>query len=100
VGLLAPDTIDRIFEVQSDGVDLVLGFPVTFGLGYALGTDHDANGIGWGRICYWGGWGGSLVLNDLDNRVTVAYMMNRMQAGLLGNDTSLALVGELRELLD
>ncbi len=36
VTLLSPATIERIFEVQSDGVDLVLGMPLRFGIGYGL----------------------------------------------------------------
>lgn len=99
VELLSSDTLDRIFEVQSDGVDLVLGFPVSFGLGYAIPSTEDALGYTSGQVCYWGGWGGSSVVNDLDNRVTMAYMMNRMQAGLMGNDTSLSMVSALRQIL-
>ncbi|MEQ9164322.1 MAG: serine hydrolase, partial [Ilumatobacter fluminis] len=87
------------FEQQSSGVDLVLGMPVCFGLGYAIANPDDAAGITSGRVCYWGGWGGSIVVNDLDNRVTMAYMMNRMQAGLVGNETSFALLTELRSIL-
>jgi hypothetical protein len=29
------------------------------------------------RIAFWGGSGGSFVINDLDARLTVAYVMNR-----------------------
>ena len=29
------------------------------------------------RIAFWGGSGGSFVINDLDARMTVAYVMNR-----------------------
>jgi hypothetical protein len=36
VRLLAPRTIDRIFEVQSDGIDRVIGIPLKFGVGYSL----------------------------------------------------------------
>ncbi|MEM9651663.1 MAG: serine hydrolase domain-containing protein [Actinomycetota bacterium] len=99
VELLSSAGVDRIFEAQSDGIDQVLGFPVTFGLGYALANESDALGLTSGRVCYWGGWGGSVVINDLDNRVTMAYMMNRMQAGLMGNETSVALVSELQTIL-
>lgn len=99
VDLLSAATLERIFEVQSSGVDQVLGFPVTFGLGYAVPGADDALGITSGRVCYWGGWGGSVVVNDLDNRVTMAYMMNRMQDGLMGNETSLALVPAWRQIL-
>lgn len=99
VDLLSAATVDRIFEAQSDGVDLVLGMPVSFGLGYAIPSADDTLGMSSGRVCYWGGWGGSIIINDVDNRVTMAYMMNRMQAGLVGNETSFALVGKLKELL-
>ena len=37
------------------------------------------------RSCFWGGWGGSLVINDLDNNMTVAYVMNRMGEGTVGD---------------
>jgi CubicO group peptidase (beta-lactamase class C family) len=97
--LLSPDTVARIFEQQSNGVDLVLGTPVSFGLGYALADPIDPI-VTSGRVCYWGGWGGSIVVNDLDHGVTMAYMMNRMQAGLVGNDTSVALYTALRSILD
>ncbi len=94
VRLLKPETIDRIFEVQADGMDLAIEVDVRFGLGYALPRPDGLLGITEGRICYWGGWGGSIVLNDLDNNITLAYVMNRMQDGILGNDTSRALVAE------
>ena len=97
--LLSSDTVSRVFEQQSHGVDLVLGTPVSFGLGYALADPIDAI-VTSGKVCYWGGWGGSIVVNDLDHRVTMAYMMNRMQAGLVGNDTSVALYAALRSILD
>ncbi len=99
VELLSSSTVDRIFEVQASGVDLVLGLPVKFGLGYGLADESDPLGIDWGRVCFWGGWGGSIVINDLDNRVTMTYMMNRMQAGLVGNETSAALIKALPEVL-
>ncbi len=99
VQLLSPSTIDRIFEVQSDGVDQVLMVPSRFGLGYGLAAPDNTVGITSGRKCFWGGWGGSIVLNDLDNGVTLTYMMNRMQAGLVGNETSLSLIAELEKIL-
>jgi CubicO group peptidase (beta-lactamase class C family) len=44
------------------------------------------------RSCAWGGYGGSLVVNDLDARVTIAYVMNRMEAGLVGDRRGAAIV--------
>jgi len=37
VRLLSPATIDRVFEQQADGVDLVLGERFRWGIGYCLG---------------------------------------------------------------
>jgi hypothetical protein len=37
-----------------------------------------------GRCCFWFGWGGSLVVNDLDRRMTFAYVMNKMGISSLG----------------
>src|SRR4051812_27651688 len=73
VRLLSPQTIDRIFEVQSNGIDLVIGIPSRFGVGYGLSPE--------GRVCYWGGTGGSTVIIDVDRRITFAYVMNKMAAG-------------------
>lgn len=36
VRLLSPKTIDQIFEVLSNTVDLVLGIPLKIGVGYGL----------------------------------------------------------------
>ncbi len=95
VQILSPETIDRIFEEQWHGVDQVLMVPVRFGLGYCLAAADNPIGVTTGKKCFWGGWGGSIVLNDLDNRITLTYMMNRMQAGLVGNETSGALIAAL-----
>jgi hypothetical protein len=37
-----------------------------------------------GRLCSWGGWGGSLVIADVDRHMTVAYVMNKMAMGTVG----------------
>ena len=37
------------------------------------------------RACFWGGWGGSLALVDLDARMSFAYVMNRMGEGTTGD---------------
>ena len=95
VQILSPETIDRIFEEQAHGVDLVLTVPVRFGLGYCLAAADNPVGVTSGKKCFWGGWGGSIIVNDLDNRITLSYMMNRMQAGLVGNETSVALIAAL-----
>ena len=44
------------------------------------------------RACFWGGWGGSVVINDLATRTTFAYGMNRMGDGLDTDFRAISLV--------
>ena len=92
VRLLSPETIELIFDEQSDGVDLVIGIPLRFGIGYALPQTATLPYIPDGKICFWGGWGGSMVVVDVERRLTIAYMMNKMQAGIIGNTTAGSLI--------
>jgi len=85
VELLSKAVIDRIFDVQSAGRDLVLGIGVTFGVGYGLNSPRAPIAPN-EHVCYWGGWGGSLVVNDVDAGFTMAYVMNRMGMGTVGDD--------------
>jgi len=55
-------------QEQYRGVDQLLGRSVRYGMGYGL----------FDPACGWGGWGGSLVMVDLDARMSVAYVMNQM----------------------
>ncbi len=86
VKLLSPETIDLIFREQQDGVDLVLGVPLRFGIGYGLHQPDVLPYVPAGRVCFWGGWGGSLIIMDTDRRMTIAYMMNLMGPGVVGSD--------------
>ncbi len=88
VRLLSPDTIGVIFDEQSHGPDLVLGVPLRFGIGYALPETETLPYVPQGRACYWGGWGGSVILMDLDRRTTISYVMNKMAPGIIGSDRS------------
>jgi CubicO group peptidase (beta-lactamase class C family) len=91
VRLLSPETIEHVFRQQSDGVDLVLEAPFTWGIGYCLGSPVVPY-VPSGRTFFWGGWGGSLVVMDLDRRLTISYAMNRMAPGILGSDRAEAYV--------
>ena len=99
VRLLSPETIDLIFREQANGVDLVLGMPVRFGIGFALPHTETFPYIPDGRICFWGGWGGSMIIIDLERRMTISYMMNQMAAGLVGNPTSEDLIASTYDAL-
>jgi len=75
-------TADLIFETQAEGTDLVLGVPLRFGMGYGLSSEMMPLPP---RACFWGGYGGSLIIMDQDAELTVAYMMNKMESGLVGD---------------
>ncbi|KIW50319.1 hypothetical protein, variant [Exophiala xenobiotica] len=95
VRLLSPETIDRIFKVQADGTDVVIGIPVCFGTGYGLTSGGTATSVPWlpqGKVCFWPGWGGSIVIMDLERKITFAYVMNKMGPGILGSDRTEAYV--------
>ena len=88
VRLLGQDTIDLIFREQQNGIDLVLGIPLRFGIGYGLPQLDILPWIPDERICYWGGWGGSMIVMDVGRRMTISYMMNKMGPGIIGSDRS------------
>ena len=86
VRVLSPATIDLIFEQQSDGIDLVLGVPLRFGIGYGLPKPETIPYLPDERICFWGGWGGSFIAMDMGRGMTISYMMNKMGPGIIGSD--------------
>jgi CubicO group peptidase (beta-lactamase class C family) len=90
--MLSSDTIAQVRREQSNGVDRVLGLPVKFGIGYALPSGAEPHLPVDRDIAYWGGWGGSSIVNVLDRNMTVAYMMNKMEEGLLGDTRGMDLV--------
>jgi len=84
----------RVFEKQSEGVDLVLGVPLTFGMGYGLNgafTPISPNP----NTCFWGGYGGSSVIVDQDARLCFSYVMNKMESGLLGDPRGFGLAAAM-----
>ena len=81
---LGQDTIERIFEVQASGPDLILGHDMTFGIGYGLSTPAMPLGIN-DRTLFWAGWGGSMAVVDVENSLAVCYAMNRMKSDVVGD---------------
>ncbi len=84
VRLMSADGVERILEEQISGTDGVLGVPMRFGMGFGLMSDLIPLSPN-KRSFFWGGWGGSLAVIDLDAEVSVAYVMNRMGDGLAGD---------------
>jgi CubicO group peptidase (beta-lactamase class C family) len=88
VRLLSPETIDLIFREQTNGTDLVLGVPLRFGIGYGLPVPATLPWIADEKICFWGGWGGSMIVMDIGRKMTISYMMNKMAPGIIGSPRS------------
>lgn len=80
----------RVFEEQCRGTDFVLGTPTVLGLGYGINSDLMPLAPN-PHVCFWGGFGGSLVMVDQDARMCFAYVMNRMEPGLQGDQRGLSL---------
>jgi CubicO group peptidase (beta-lactamase class C family) len=85
VQLIHPRTIELIFTEQSDGMDQVLFVPLRFGIGFGLPKPESVPAVRDGKVCWWGGWGGSIVVMDLERRATFAYVMNKMGSGTTGS---------------
>ena len=81
INLISLETIEKALEEQSYGTDLVLNVPIRFGLGLGLQSKELPIGPNQ-RVLYWGGWGGSVCIMDLDAKLSIAYVMNKMSSGL------------------
>jgi CubicO group peptidase (beta-lactamase class C family) len=98
VRLLSEAGVARAMEEQVRGTDDVLGVPMVFGNGFGIndpGFPVSPNP----RCFFWGGWGGSLALIDLDARLSIAYAMNRMEANLMGDTRGIGLAGSVYQSL-
>jgi len=84
IRLLSMPTIEKIIEQQCYGMDLVLGIPIRWGLGFQL-TSKEMPVYQNPRSFWWFGAGGSHIAIDLDARLSLSYVMNKMNNGLLGD---------------
>ena len=83
VKLLSEEGVARIFDVQIEGPDLVLPMELKLGMGYGL--PGSAMPVPNQRTCFWGGWGGSLAIIDVDAKMSFSYVMNKMGDGTVGD---------------
>ena len=85
-------------ELQIEGNDLILGGPARFGMGFGL-----AGGVlplPNPNTMYWGGYGGSLVIIDMDARTTFGYVMNKMAGTTTGDMRAFGLAMAMWEALN
>ena len=80
----------KALELQIEGTDMVLGVPARFGMGFGLagGAVPFPNP----NTIYWGGYGGSLVLIDMDAHTVFAYAMNKMGGTTTGDMRGFSLI--------
>ena len=91
VHLLSRPTIERAIAEQIYLKDLVLGFPIRWGLGFMLNSATlpiSPNPHTFGH----GGWGGSLGFADLDAGASWAYVMNKMTPGTAGDNRAFPII--------
>ena len=79
----------KALELQIAGDDLILGGPARYGMGF---------GVAGGLIpfpnpntIFWGGYGGSLAVIDMDARTSFGYAMNKMAGTTTGDMRALSL---------
>lgn len=73
----------KALELQVEGTDKVMGIPARFGLGFGL-----AGGViplPSSNSMFWGGYGGSIIIIDMDARTTLSYVMNKMAGTTTGD---------------
>ncbi|HEY0649034.1 serine hydrolase domain-containing protein [Phenylobacterium sp.] len=79
----------KALELQVEGEDLILAGPARFGMGFGLSGGvvplPNPNSI------YWGGYGGSLIIIDMDARTTFGYAMNKMAGTTQGDSRAFGL---------
>ena len=83
VTLLSDEGVARIFDVQYEGADLIL--PVELKMGMGFGLPSPMLPVPNPRTCFWGGWGGSLAIIDVDAQMSFSYVMNKMGDGTTGD---------------
>jgi CubicO group peptidase (beta-lactamase class C family) len=98
VSILSSSIIEQALEEQSYGKDLVLRTPVRFGLGFGLPCKEIP--FPHPRTLFWGGLGGSLVMIDLDAKMSAGFAMNKMSAEILLDTRKTRLVNALGEAYD
>jgi len=75
--------VRKALELQIEGHDKVMGIPARFGLGFGLAGG--AVPLPNPNSMYWGGYGGSIIIIDMDARTTLSYVMNVMHGTTTGD---------------
>jgi CubicO group peptidase (beta-lactamase class C family) len=87
----------KALEPQIEGKDLILGVPVRYGMGFGL--NGGVLPLPNSSSMFWGGYGGSLAIIDMEARTTFAYAMNRMAPTTTGDKRAFGLAMAMWEAL-
>jgi CubicO group peptidase (beta-lactamase class C family) len=94
---LSKDGVRKALEPQVEGQDLIMGVKAKFGLGFGLAGGlmplPNPNAM------FWGGYGGSLAIIDMDARLSMGYAMNRMLGTTTGDLRGIGLAFAMWEAL-
>ena len=96
---LSPETVAKIFQERIRGTDVVIGLFLRMGLGLGLPVPQTLPYIPEGNIAFWCGWGGSMLIMDLDRRMTICYAMNKMAPSLAGNENSAIYIKAIYDIM-
>jgi CubicO group peptidase (beta-lactamase class C family) len=89
--LLSEAGCRKALELQVEGPDKVLfDLHIRYGLGFGL--PGQMMPLPSPNSLFWGGYGGSLIIIDMDQRATFCYVMNKMNGTLTGDTRSLGLL--------
>ncbi len=96
VRLMEASSIARAFEEQYYGISesFPVPIPIRFGIGFALNTKEIPIGPN-SRVLWWAGWGGSIMVMDLDARLSYGYAMNKMSNVPIGDPRLVPLITAL-----
>jgi len=80
----------KALEPQIEGADMVLGVPAKFGMGFGLagGAVPFPNP----NTIFWGGYGGSIAVIDMDAHASYGYAMNKMAGTTTGDMRAFSLL--------
>jgi CubicO group peptidase (beta-lactamase class C family) len=85
VRLLSEETARSVMVPRISGHDQVVDVPMSYGLGFGMPPGSKRN------LCFWGGWGGSTAIIDQDQNFSISYVMNKMHAGLMGDERGISI---------
>jgi CubicO group peptidase (beta-lactamase class C family) len=93
IKLMKMETIKRAMEEQIYVQDLVLAMPIRFAVGFGLPSKEIP--LPSPNTVWWGGAGGSIVMMDLDNKLSFSYVMNKMKMTTVGDNRTARLIMSL-----